>query len=302
MQNQEEMPRHGVSISGLLALVFCAIAAISVFYFVREHRQATELAANNQALTANLSQVQGQLQALSDRFNALMAASQEPASDRAHAASSVSRPSALTGRPSALSARAHARAASHRTLARKQPVDDPRFGKMQQQLSEQQKQLASTREDVEKTRNELDGRLNSTRDELNGSISRTHDEIARTHDELVVLQKRGERNYYEFKLDKSKQFQRVGPVSLSLRKVNFKHKAFNLALMVDDFQLDKKNVNVFEPVWITLPDRAQPLELVVNHVTKDEVTGYVSEPKYKKSDLAASAAPGDKTQTASTPQ
>ncbi len=107
----------------------------------------------------------------------------------------------------------------------------------------------------------------------------------------MVLQKRGERNYYEFHLDKSKTFQRVGPVSVSLRKVNLKHKNYNLALMVDDNQLDKKNVNLFEPVWITLPDRPQPVELVVNQVGKDQITGYVSEPKYRKSELSASAAP-----------
>ena len=172
-------------------------------------------------------------------------------------------------------------------VARRRPADDPRIKQMQDQLSEQQKQLASAREDLEKTRSDLDGRLNSTRDELNGSIGRANDSIARTHEELVALEKRGERNYYEFQLDKSNRFQRVGPLSLSLRKVNTKHKSYNLAMMVDDFQLDKKNVNLYEPVWITLSDSPQPLELVVNQVGKDHVQGYISEPRYKKSEVAA---------------
>ena len=74
-------------------------------------------------------------------------------------------------------------------------------------------------------------------------------------------------------------------------------------MMVDDFQLQKKNINLFEPVWITLSDRPQPVELVVNEIHKDLIKGYISEPKYKKSELAASAAaPGPKLQPASTPQ
>jgi cell division protein FtsB len=261
--------------TGLLLLVFalCAIAGISTFYFVKEHRQVRDLSARNQALSANLSQVQSQLQSLSEKLNALPAPLPAPAPVNAPASS----------RPSALSANKHARAASHRVAAHRKPADDPRWNQVQSQLSEQQKQLASTREEVDKTRTELDGKLNSTRDELNGSI-------AITHEQLVALEKRGERSYYEFHLDKSKTFQRVGPISLSLRKVDVKHKHYNLAMMVDDSQLDKKNVNLFEPVWITLSDRPQPVELVVNQIHRDQIQGYLSEPKYKKSELAASAA------------
>ena len=207
-----------------------------------------------------------------------------------------------------MSKRAHVRPTTRQLASRRKP-DDPRINQMQQQLSEQQKQLATTREDMEKARNDLDGKLNSTRADLDGRLTTTRDElngsIARTHEQVVALEKRGERNYYEFQLDKSKNFQRVGPISLVLRKVNYKHKSFNLGLMVDDFKLDKKNVNLYEPVWITLTDRPQPVELVVNKVSKDQVTGYLSEPKYKKSELSASTAaptanatPADKTQSA----
>jgi hypothetical protein len=311
MESHEEMPRQSITISNrwgltalVLALVLCATAGASLFYFVREHRQARDLAATNQALSANLAQMQSQLQALSEKFNALTAASQAPAPSRSMSVSS---------RPPAMSKRAHARAATRRLASRRKPADDPRFNQMQQQLSDQQKQLASTREDVEKTRTDLDGKLNSTRADLDGRLTSTRDElngsIARTHEQLVALEKRGERKYYEFQLDKSKNFQRVGPISLSLRKVNYKHKSFNLTMMIDDFKLDKKNVNLYEPVWITLTDRPQPVELVVNKVSKDQVTGYLSEPKYKKSELSASAAasvantaPADKAQNAAPPR
>jgi hypothetical protein len=267
----------------LFGLTLCAIAGVVTIYFVKEHKQAGDLAASKpanghavieatdvQALTASLRQMQSQIQTLSDKLNTLTSA--PPAKSR----------------PSAMPDGNHRRAAANRTLvARRRLADDLRIKQMQDVLSWQQKQLASTRDDLQKTRSDLDGRLNSTRDELNGSIGRANDSIARTHEELVALEKRGERNYYEFQLDKSKRFQRVGPLSLSLRKVNTKHKSYNLAMMVDDFQLDKKNVNLYEPVWITLSDRPQPLELVINQVEKDHVQGYLSEPRYKKSELAA---------------
>jgi hypothetical protein len=280
-QNAAPIARTGLM---LLLIALCGIAGISTFYFVREHRQSQQLATSNQALTANLNQVQGRLQALTEKMNALSTAQSVPAT--------VTEP--VSPRLPATVERVHKKPV-HRTVVRKPPADDPRWNQVQGQLSDQQKQLAITREEMAKNRAELDGRLNSTRDELNGTITHTRDElnssIARTHDDVVVLQKRGERNYYEFHLDKSKTFQRVGPVSVSLRKVNLKHKNYNLALMVDDVQLDKKNVNMLEPVWITLSDRPQPVELVVNQVHKDQITGYVSEPKYKKSELSASAAP-----------
>jgi len=263
-------PNWGVIV---LAVVLCCTVALGGYFLVREHRQTQELAAGNQKLAATLTQVQSQLAAVADKLNVL--ASAPPPAPVAPA--TVEKPSAMAEKP-------HATMKRHITARR--ASDDPRWKQMQDQLSDQQKQLASTREQVEKTRSDLQGSLNSTRDELNGSI-------ARTHDELVSLEKRGERSYFEFTLDKSKSFQHVGPISLSLRKVDFKKKNYDLAMMVDDFQLQKKNVNLFEPIWITLSDRPQPVELVVNEIHKDEIRGYISEPKYKKSELASAAGTAD---------
>jgi hypothetical protein len=178
--------------------------------------------------------------------------------------------------------------ASRKKLVHTVPVD-PRLDRLQGQLTETQKQLASTREDLVaareqsgKDKEELDGKINSTRDDLNSSI-------ARTHDDVVALQKRGELNVYEFKLTKSKEMHRVGPLSLSLRSTSAKHKTYDVAMMVDDNALTKNHVNLYEPVWITLNDRPQPVQLVVNHVEKNEIEGYVTEPKYRKSELLANS-------------
>jgi len=56
--------------------------------------------------------------------------------------------------------------------------------------------------------------------------------------------------------------------------------------VVDDQQLEKKHVNLFEPMLLNTSDRPQPIELVVNEIHDNFIKGYISEPKYKKSELA----------------
>jgi hypothetical protein len=222
----------------------------------RAKRQNFELSNSNQALNASMAKVQTELQAVRGQLDELNTARPQPAKTPAPRVT--------------------------RAVARPAPRDDPRFKQLQSQLAEQQSQLASTRQDLDKTRENLEGSLGSAKDELSGSI-------ARTHDELVALQKRGERNYYEFQINKSKAFEKVGPLRLSLRKADTKHKRFDVTMLVDDNELQKKGVNLYETVWLNLGDRPQPLEVVVNQISKDRIAGYVSEPKYKRSELSASA-------------
>lgn len=270
MHSPEDSLRRGLPVLAkwglpVLAALFGGISVLSLVQLAKERQQTKQLAAGNQALNASLSQVQNQLQTVSERLNALSAAAESP-------------------RPAHRSASAPARPrAGKRAVARQTPASDSRLDQMQARLNEQQREITSTRADLE-------GRLSSARDELSGSI-------ARTHEELMALQKRGERNYYEFQLDKSKRFQRFGPVSLSLRKADRKRGSYDVAMIVDDRQLQKKRVNLYEPVLITLSDKPEPVVLVVNGIHKDQVKGYVSEPKYKKSELASNvppAAPADK--------
>jgi hypothetical protein len=165
-------------------------------------------------------------------------------------------------------------AAIHPTGQRQKP--DPRWRKVQAQIDAQGKQLDAQGKAIESTRQELA----SARSDLEGSI-------ARTHEELVVLQKKGERNYFEFDLDKSKNFHRAGPVGISLRKANTKNQYADLKLMVDDRELSKKHLNLYEPVIFYPTDERQPVELVINSITKNHIHGYISAAKYRNSELTA---------------
>ena len=161
-------------------------------------------------------------------------------------------------------------------------IDDPRWKKIQGQLDEQGKQIESTRQDLVGARTELQG------------------SIAKTHDELVLLEKKGERSYYEFDLNKASQFQHDGPVGIRLRKANTKHEYADLQLLVDDFNLSKNHVNIYEPVIFYAGDSKQPVELVINNISKNHIHGYVSAPKYKPGDLEAMSANGPADNAAST--
>lgn len=251
--------------AALLALLLIGTSAYALIGMGREQRHAQQLTASNQVLNESLRQLRSELQAMSDRLSKLAA---EP-------------PPAASAPESRVVTQPRPRASAARTAVRV-GVADPRWQQMQTRLSEQQKEIANTRQELDHARQDLEGKLNSTRDDLSGSI-------ARNHDELAALEKRGQRNYYEFQLDKSKQFHQVGPLSLSVRKVDFKHKHYDLVMIVDDRQLEKKQINLYEPVLLTLTDRPQPIEMVVNEINANQIKGYVSAPKFKSSELANAA-------------
>jgi uncharacterized phage infection (PIP) family protein YhgE len=253
-------------VAPILAAV--AIGGVGIGYAVHEHHVAQNLASQNQQVNAELSSTRSQLNDLTAKVNELTARAEVQAAATPAPAVAVSAPAAAPG---------------HAGKPRASHVADRRLSKMQKQLDAQGKEIEETR-----------GDLASTRTELTGSI-------AKTHDELVVLEKKGERSYFEFDLQKSKQFTHEGPIGVSLRKANLKHQYADLELMVEDRDLAQKHVNLDQPVMFYQPDSEQPIQIVINDITKDHIHGYVSAPKYRKSELA-SMSDGSATPVAGTDQ
>jgi hypothetical protein len=250
MENYLNQPRRIVS----KPVVACAAAGVLALglggYALHEHRVAQSLAVENAQEVASINATRSQIDSLTATVKALAARPElQPAP------APVPAPDTIVVHRTA--------SAPHHTAV------DPRLKKLQSQLDAQGKAIEDTRND-----------LTSTRTELTGSI-------ARTHDELVVLEKKGERNYYEFDISKSKQFQRNGPLGIRLKKANDKHQYADLDLMVDDRNLSQKHVNLYQPVMFYTPESPQPVELVINSVSKDHIHGYVSAPKYSQSELAS---------------
>ena len=279
MEESQGMNHHGhegepasAGISRGLVLAAVALLAIAVVAFGYGYRQQVmvgHLTAQESVAKATINDMQGQLTTLAAKLNEMSAAQQA-------AADAAAQKKAPAG---------HAAPGAKANGGKSGPTSSKQLKELRAQLDEQQKLLSQTQAEVAKNRADLEGNLNSTRDELNGSI-------AKTHEELVALAKRGERSYFEFDLTKSKEFQRVGPVTLSLRKADTKHKSYDVQMIVDDNQLTKKHVNLYEPIWIHTENESQPVQIVVNRIEKNLIHGYVSAPKYKPSELAAAGAVG----------
>jgi len=103
--------------------------------------------------------------------------------------------------------------------------------------------------------------------------------IARNHEEIDQLRRLGLRDYYEFTLQGKGDIQKVGSVSVELRNSNPKHHQFTVNLVVDDMKIEKKNRSINEPIFFYTAGSRQSLELVINKVEKNKVSGYVSAPK-----------------------
>ncbi len=106
--------------------------------------------------------------------------------------------------------------------------------------------------------------------------------IATNAKELSALRELGERNYFEFKITKSKKPQKVGDVSILIKSVDPKRNKYTIELTAYDKVTEKKDRSLNEPVQFLLSRARQPYELVVNDIKKDMISGYVSAPKVQQ--------------------
>ena len=131
--------------------------------------------------------------------------------------------------------------------------------------------LAGTRKDLDSAKSEFANALSGTKGELSGAI-------ARTHDELVALAHKTDRDYFEFNVGK-KRSQKVGTVTLQLQKTDTKKNVFTVNLVFDDKPHVHSNRAMDDPVYFYVQGAPTALELVVNKMGKDSISGYISTPK-----------------------
>jgi regulator of replication initiation timing len=149
---------------------------------------------------------------------------------------------------------------------------------------------AST-DDVKNVDGKVDGvrtDLSSTQSDLKMARSELGTLIARNHEDVEQLRRLGERDYIEFTIDAKNKPQKVGGFVVELRGTNPNKKRYNVSLIVDDARIDKKNLPINEPIFFHQGNDRRPLELVVNSVGKDKVTGYISVPKAAGAQTASS--------------
>ena len=121
--------------------------------------------------------------------------------------------------------------------------------------------------------------LDATKNSLEMSRSEMGTLIARNHDEVDQLRRMGQRDYYEFTVTRKAGSQRVGSIQVELKGTNIKKNQFTINVLADDKNFEKKNRSVNEPIFLYMNGGRQPLELVINKVSKTTATGYLSVPK-----------------------
>jgi len=128
--------------------------------------------------------------------------------------------------------------------------------------------VTGVKTDLETTKNNL----NMTRGEF-GTL------IAKNHDEVEELRRLGERDYYEFTIDKKNEREKVGDLMVELRGVNPNKNLYTVAIYVDDSRYEKKNRSANEPIYFFTHGSRAPVEFTVNQIGKDKIVGYLSVPK-----------------------
>jgi|SRR5579862_5484823 chromosome segregation ATPase len=131
--------------------------------------------------------------------------------------------------------------------------------------------VASTKDGLEKTGADLKRAI--------GDMGVMSGLIATNSKDLQALRDLGERNYVEFDLSKGKTQQKIGDVTVMLRKSDPKHNRYTVAVSADDKIVEKRDKTINEPVQVYVHNSKQPYEIVVNQVKKDEIVGYLSTPK-----------------------
>jgi multidrug efflux pump subunit AcrA (membrane-fusion protein) len=174
-----------------------------------------------------------------------------------------------------------------------QKESEEKIGAVATEVGGAKKDIEATRTDLETTKGKLE--------RATGDMGVMSGLIAHNRDDLEELKRRGDRNYYEFKVTKSKTPQRVGPVQVTLNKTDQKRGKYTMTVFVDDRSIEKKDKTAGEPVQFYLRGNARmaPYEIVVFDVGKNDINGYLSTPKDAGSGAAPAATPAAATKPTS---
>ncbi len=140
--------------------------------------------------------------------------------------------------------------------------------------------------------NGVKGDLDATKNSIQMARSEMGTLIARNHDEIDQLRRIGQRDYFEFTVQRKGGATKVGGIQLVLKDTNPKKNQYTINVLADDNSFEKKNRSVNEPIFFYTGGSHSALELVVNKVTKSSATGYLSVPKPAPTASASNATSG----------
>ena len=262
-------------ISILLVLIAAAIVVLGIAGYSTETRLSQDLAKQqeqNKILTAQLDQANTRIADLKSKMEIT---TQRMGLTQSELAQAKSRAESIRKEQQTADDKLTAQ------LTQVQKESEEKIGAVATEVGGAKKDIEATKSDLEATKGKLERSL--------GDMNVMSGLIAHNKDDLDELRRRGDRNYYEFTLTKSKNAQRVGPVQMSLNRTDPKKAKYTLTVVADDKTIEKKDKTSGEPVqfYVKGSARMAPYEIVVFDVGKNQITGYLATPK----DGGSAAAP-----------
>ena len=266
-------------ISILLVLIAAAIVVLGIAGYSTETRLSQDLAKQqdqNKILTAQLDQANTRIADLKSKMEIT---TQRMGLTQSELAQAKSRAESIRKEQQTADDKLTAQ------LTQVQKESEEKIGAVATEVGGAKKDIEATKSDLEATKGKLERSL--------GDMNVMSGLIAHNKDDLDELRRRGDRNYYEFTLTKSKNAQRVGPVQMSLNRTDPKKAKYTLTVVADDKTIEKKDKTSGEPVqfYVKGSARMAPYEIVVFDVGKNQITGYLATPK----DGGGAAAPAAAT-------
>jgi DNA repair exonuclease SbcCD ATPase subunit len=254
-------------ITVLFALLIAGVAALAYAGYSANGKLQQQLSKSdeqNKILTAQLEQANSRIAELKGQVEVT---SQKVGMTQAEIAEARSRAEAIRKQQQASDQKLS------EEISATQKESEAKIGAVATDLGGAKKDIESTRNDLEATKGKLE--------RATGDMGVMSGLIARNHDDLEELKRKGDRNYYEFTIQKAKNAQRVGPVQIALNKTDQKKSKYTMTVLADDKSIEKKDRTAGEPVqfYVKGTARLSPYEIVVFDVGKNQITGYLSTPK-----------------------
>jgi hypothetical protein len=282
---QEPQQKSSGLLTALVAGALIALVAANIYLYVQIDRTRDEVAKVREALSTELSNLKD--------ASTVTTASQARHLETMKADLEAAR----------IKARDDARQLSSQAKSESQAHADQLARQIQAEEAKVQQQVSSEISEVKTAANTANAKIADVSTDVGGvktQVSATQAELQKTiadlkstrgdlgvqsgliatnAQELTALKRLGERNYFEFKLGKTKAPQRVGDITLLLKKTDPKKNKYTVDVNADDKLTEKKDRNINEPVQFYTSKARQPYEIVVNQVQKDMIVGYLSTPK-----------------------
>ena len=257
----------GAFIAVVVIALLCGLGALGWCYGLQNHIKAAEqnLATaqqQNAVLSAKLDTTNARLRATTETLGQSVGMTQKQIELKTQAL---------------LAAQASQRAVAAK-LELEQAANNKAIGAVSNDVATVKTDVGGVKTDVAATRSDLE----TTKTQLNravGDAGVMSGLIATNHDELEVLKHKGDRNYYEFSLQKGAKPTLLATIKLQLKKVDDKHSRYTLSVSADDRNIEKKDKGLDEPVQFYTGKNPVLYELVVNSMEKNKVSGYLSTPK-----------------------